>query len=40
VPWIQDLEQHDVIPKGKVKPSDLMTRQFVTGEEFALPQAG
>jgi ABC-type nitrate/sulfonate/bicarbonate transport system substrate-binding protein len=40
VPWIQDMERHDVIPKGRVKPSDLMTRQFVTGEEFALPQAG
>jgi ABC-type nitrate/sulfonate/bicarbonate transport system substrate-binding protein len=36
VPWIQDLEDHHVIPRGKIKPSDLVTHQFETHEEFAL----
>ena len=35
-PWIQDLEDSKVIPKGKIKPSDLVTHQFETHEEFAL----
>lgn len=34
-PWIRDLEDHKVIPRGKVKPSDLVTHQFVTHEVFA-----
>ncbi|MCW2277699.1 ABC transporter substrate-binding protein [Heliophilum fasciatum] len=30
-PWIEDLEAHDVIPKGKIKPSDLVTDRFTRG---------
>lgn len=30
IPWIQDLEDHGVIPKGKVKPSDLVYTSEVT----------
>jgi ABC-type nitrate/sulfonate/bicarbonate transport system substrate-binding protein len=28
-PWLQDLEEHGVIPKGKLKESDLVTHDFV-----------
>lgn len=34
VPWIADLEDHGVIPKGKIKPSDLVISNDVnTGQE-------
>jgi len=29
VPWIKDLEDHGVIPVGKVKPSDLVVSTSV-----------
>ncbi|MDR1658108.1 MAG: ABC transporter substrate-binding protein [Deltaproteobacteria bacterium] len=28
IPWLEDLEEHDVIPKGKLKPSDLVVHDF------------
>ena len=28
VPWLADLEQSGVIPKGKIKPSDIVTHEF------------
>lgn len=34
-PWIQDLEEHKVIPRGKVKPSDLVSHQFETHEVYS-----
>jgi len=34
-PWIRDLEEHKVIPPGKIKPSDLVTHQFETHEVFS-----
>ena len=34
-PWIRDLEEHKVNPRGKIKPSDLVTHQFETHEVFS-----
>jgi len=34
-PWIRDLEEHNVLPKGKIKPADLVTHQFETHEVYS-----
>ncbi|MDR1109303.1 MAG: ABC transporter substrate-binding protein [Deltaproteobacteria bacterium] len=28
IPWLEDLEDHDVIPRGKLKPGDLVVHDF------------
>jgi ABC-type nitrate/sulfonate/bicarbonate transport system substrate-binding protein len=33
-PWIKDLEDRNVIPRGSIKPSDLITTQFVDNQSF------
>lgn len=34
-PWLRDLEEHKVIPLGKIKVSDLVTHQFETHEVYS-----